>query len=81
MSGGNNPSGAGRTLGGDPAEPLPESWAQRSSAPRVGRIGDWSGSSSSGYVSYAYTASWKHLIGPSEVEMRQAVADSGLFQV
>ncbi|KAF9478749.1 SEP-domain-containing protein [Pholiota conissans] len=44
--GGNNPSGTGRTLGGDPAEPLPASWARPAAAPRVGRIGDWSGSSS-----------------------------------
>ncbi|KAJ3509105.1 hypothetical protein NLJ89_g5394 [Agrocybe chaxingu] len=45
MSGDGN---TGRTLSGDPAEPLPESWVHHSSAPRVGRIGDWSGSSSSG---------------------------------
>ena len=42
-------NGAGRTLSGDPAEPLPSNWARPSSAPRVGRIGDWSGSSSSRY--------------------------------
>ncbi|KAF8174551.1 hypothetical protein BJ912DRAFT_989807 [Pholiota molesta] len=46
--GGNNPSGTGRTLGGDPADPLPSNWARPLSAPRVGRIGDWSGPSSSG---------------------------------
>ncbi|KAG9019864.1 hypothetical protein FRB90_003455 [Tulasnella sp. 427] len=35
----NNPN-AGRSLGGGPAEPLPESWANRGlSNPRVGRIG------------------------------------------
>ncbi|KAF9530102.1 ubiquitin-related domain-containing protein [Crepidotus variabilis] len=45
MSGGDNPSGGGRTLGGDPAEPLPADWAQRPTQPRVGRIGDWSSSS------------------------------------
>jgi len=44
---GNNPTGAGRTLGGDAAEPLPSNWAHPAAAPRVGRIGDWSGSSSS----------------------------------
>lgn len=41
----NNNSG-GRTLGGDPAEPMPSSWARPAATPRVGRIGDWSGSSS-----------------------------------
>ncbi|CAA7269410.1 unnamed protein product [Cyclocybe aegerita] len=45
MSGDEN---TGRTLSGDPAEPLPASWANRPAAPRVGRIGDWAGSSSSG---------------------------------
>ncbi|KAF8953673.1 hypothetical protein BDZ97DRAFT_1871242 [Flammula alnicola] len=45
---GNNPTGVGRTLGGDPAEPLPSNWAHPSTTPRVGRIGDWSSSSSSG---------------------------------
>lgn len=51
MSGDNDNNG-GNTLGGGPSEPLPPSWASRSSQPRVGRIGDWSGSSnaSSGYV-------------------------------
>ncbi|KAF8639316.1 hypothetical protein AX17_001596 [Amanita inopinata Kibby_2008] len=47
MSGDDNNSDAGRTLDGRPAEPLPTSWAQRSSAPRVGRIGDWSGATAS----------------------------------
>ncbi|KAF9555715.1 SEP-domain-containing protein [Agrocybe pediades] len=40
-------NGGGRTLSGDPAEPLPSNWARPNSAPRVGRIGDWSGTSSS----------------------------------
>ncbi|KJA16623.1 hypothetical protein HYPSUDRAFT_193049 [Hypholoma sublateritium FD-334 SS-4] len=44
---GNNPSGVGRTLGGEPAEPLPASWARPAAAPRVGRVGDWSGTGSS----------------------------------
>lgn len=37
----NNASGAGRTLDGRPAEPLPSSWARPSTGQRVGRIGDW----------------------------------------
>ncbi|KAF8063475.1 hypothetical protein FPV67DRAFT_246408 [Lyophyllum atratum] len=41
----NNPSGGGRSLGGGAAEPLPSSWSRPAQAPRVGRIGDWSGSS------------------------------------
>lgn len=36
--GGNTP-GSGRTLGGGAAEPLPASWANRQSNPRIGRIG------------------------------------------
>ncbi|KDR72801.1 hypothetical protein GALMADRAFT_252068 [Galerina marginata CBS 339.88] len=44
----NDSNSTGRTLGGDPAEPLPSNWARPAAAPRVGRIGDWSGSSSSG---------------------------------
>ncbi|KAJ7641257.1 hypothetical protein FB45DRAFT_899783 [Roridomyces roridus] len=49
MSGDNKDSNAGgRSLGGGPAsnEPLPESWG-RPAAPRVGRVGGWSGSSES----------------------------------
>ncbi|KAF8152265.1 hypothetical protein B0H34DRAFT_724522 [Crassisporium funariophilum] len=47
---GNNTTGGsgGRSLGGGPAEPLPSTWSNPSGRPRVGRIGDWSGSSSSG---------------------------------
>ncbi|GLB42820.1 putative SEP-domain-containing protein [Lyophyllum shimeji] len=44
----NNPSGGGRTLGGGAAEPLPSSWARSAEAPRLGRIGDWSGSGGGG---------------------------------
>ncbi|TFK68923.1 SEP-domain-containing protein [Pluteus cervinus] len=40
-----NNGGVGRTLGGDPAEPLPATWARPSQAPRPGRIG---GNASSG---------------------------------
>ncbi|KAG6833316.1 hypothetical protein H0H87_008948 [Tephrocybe sp. NHM501043] len=40
-----NTTGGGRSLGGGPAEPMPSSWAQPSQAPRVGRIGNWSGTS------------------------------------
>jgi len=36
---GANTPGGGRTLGGGAAEPLPASWANRQSQPRVGRIG------------------------------------------
>jgi len=37
----------GRSLGGDSSEPLPSTWVRpTSSQPRVGRIGDWTGSSS-----------------------------------
>ncbi|PPQ70341.1 hypothetical protein CVT24_013002 [Panaeolus cyanescens] len=39
--GGNNPSGGGRSLGGDSSEPLPSGWSSSSSRPRMGRIGDW----------------------------------------
>ena len=42
----NTTTGGGRSLGGGAAEPLPSSWSQPSERPRVGRIGDWSGSSS-----------------------------------
>jgi len=39
----------GRSLGGGDNEPLPSSWVRpANSQPRVGRIGDWTGSSSSG---------------------------------
>ncbi|KAF5375951.1 hypothetical protein D9615_008158 [Tricholomella constricta] len=38
-----NSTGSGRTLGGGAAEPMPASWSRPSQAPRVGRIGDWSG--------------------------------------
>lgn len=44
----NNDPGGGRSLGGGPAEPMPSSWS-RPAAPRVGRIGEWNNSSSSGY--------------------------------
>jgi hypothetical protein len=37
----------GRTLGGEASEPLPQEWRSASSAPRVGRIGDWSASNQS----------------------------------
>lgn len=35
----NQNTGAGRTLGGGAAEPLPASWRTSTSQPRVGRIG------------------------------------------
>ncbi|KAG6852045.1 hypothetical protein C0991_003628 [Blastosporella zonata] len=38
-----NTTAGGRSLGGGPAEPIPDSWARPTQAPRVGRIGDWSG--------------------------------------
>ena len=34
-----NNSGAGRSLGGGAAEPMPASWRTNTSAPRVGRVG------------------------------------------
>ncbi|KAG6885699.1 hypothetical protein C0992_004961 [Termitomyces sp. T32_za158] len=40
-----NTTGGGRSLGGGAAEPLPTSWTRPTQAPRVGRIGDWSGNS------------------------------------
>jgi len=43
MPGDDNSTGAGRTLDGRVAEPLPSTWARSSSTPRVGRIGQWSG--------------------------------------
>ncbi|KAJ7058573.1 hypothetical protein C8F01DRAFT_294275 [Mycena amicta] len=45
----NNPTG-GRTLGGNNTanEPLPESWANTTQGPRVGRIGAWSSPGSRG---------------------------------
>jgi UBX domain-containing protein 1 len=45
--GDNNNSGGGRSLGGERAEPMPSSWS-RPAAPRVGRVGDWTNSSSTG---------------------------------
>ena len=40
-------NGRGNTLGGGPAsDPPPSTWG-RPTAPRIGRIGDWSGTSSS----------------------------------
>ena len=36
-----NALGAGRTLDGRAAEPLPSSWTRPSAGQRVGRIGDW----------------------------------------
>lgn len=48
MSEDNNNSsggGGGRSLGGGSNEPLPSSWTRPAAAPRVGRIGDWSGAS------------------------------------
>ncbi|KAF9466781.1 hypothetical protein BDZ94DRAFT_1306004 [Collybia nuda] len=44
----NSESGGGRSLGGGSNEPLPSSWARPAAAPRVGRIGDWSGGSRGG---------------------------------
>ena len=44
MSDDNQTTGGGRSLGGGSAEPLPSSWSRPSERPRVGRIGDWSGS-------------------------------------
>jgi hypothetical protein len=44
---GANTPGGGRTLGGGAAEPLPVSWANRQSQPRIGRIG---GPSTAAYV-------------------------------
>ncbi|KAG6826516.1 hypothetical protein H0H92_015509 [Tricholoma furcatifolium] len=43
----NTNTGGGRSLGGGSAEPLPQSWSRPSQAPRVGRIGDWSGTGGS----------------------------------
>ena len=48
MSGNNNSTTGGRSLGGGAAEPLPSSWSHPSERPRVGRIGDWSGSGGGG---------------------------------
>ncbi|PFH49148.1 hypothetical protein AMATHDRAFT_5121 [Amanita thiersii Skay4041] len=42
----NNNITSGRTLDGRPADPMPSTWTRPSSAPRVGRIGDWSGNNS-----------------------------------
>ena len=39
----NNNITGGRSLEGGAAEPLAASWARPAQAPRVGRIGDWSG--------------------------------------
>lgn len=48
MSDDNNNSG-GRSLGGGPSEPLPENWGgSQSNSRRVGRVGEWNSSSSSG---------------------------------
>ena len=49
----NNSTGEGHTLGGgNNSEPLPSTWSRSgNAAPRIGRIGDWGGSASSGYVS------------------------------
>lgn len=41
--GDNSNTTGGRSLGGGAAEPLPASWARPTQAPRVGRIGNWSG--------------------------------------
>ncbi|KAK1229739.1 protein phosphatase regulator [Marasmius sp. AFHP31] len=46
MSDNDNNSG-GRSLGGGSNQPLPSSWGQSNSAPRVGRIGDWNNSGDS----------------------------------
>ncbi|PPQ67611.1 hypothetical protein CVT26_006821 [Gymnopilus dilepis] len=40
-----NGNNSGRTLSGRPAEGLPTSWSNRSSQPRIGRVGDWASSS------------------------------------
>ncbi|KAG6848530.1 hypothetical protein H0H93_016260 [Arthromyces matolae] len=40
-----NDNQGGRSLGGGPSEPLPSTWSRPTQAPRLGRIGDWSGSS------------------------------------
>ncbi|KAL0574230.1 protein phosphatase regulator [Marasmius crinis-equi] len=47
MSEDDNNNKGGRSLGGGSAEPMPSSWGQSNSAPRVGRIGDWNNSGSS----------------------------------
>ncbi|PVF97461.1 SEP-domain-containing protein [Serendipita vermifera] len=44
---GDSANNGGRTLGGGNAEPLPAAWANRTSQPRIGRIGGPSTSSSS----------------------------------
>ncbi|KAF9265051.1 SEP-domain-containing protein [Marasmius fiardii PR-910] len=48
MSGDNNNNSGGRSLGGG-NEPLPPSWGQSNSNPRVGRIGDWNNSGNSSH--------------------------------
>ncbi|KAJ8090377.1 protein phosphatase regulator [Marasmius tenuissimus] len=42
-----NVNSGGRSLGGGSNQPLPSSWGQSNSAPRVGRIGDWNNSGNS----------------------------------
>ncbi|KIY66496.1 SEP-domain-containing protein [Cylindrobasidium torrendii FP15055 ss-10] len=41
MDDNNENSGAGRSLGGGAAEPLPAGWGNRQGTRRVGRVGDW----------------------------------------
>ncbi|KAG5645308.1 hypothetical protein DXG03_006497 [Asterophora parasitica] len=43
-----NTTGGGRTLGGGAAQPIPAAWSRPTQAPRVGRVGDWSGNSGGG---------------------------------
>lgn len=44
----NQGSGGGQSLSGGANEPLPSTWSRPSQAPRVGRIGNWSNSPSTG---------------------------------
>ncbi|KAF8708940.1 hypothetical protein AX14_013494 [Amanita brunnescens Koide BX004] len=48
-----NALGAGRTLDGRAAEPLPSSWTRPSAGQRVGRIGDWTNSGGRGTSRFA----------------------------
>lgn len=52
MGDNNENSGAGRSLGGGAAEPLPASWANREGTRRVGRVGDWNNTSCVSKPSY-----------------------------
>ena len=56
---------SGNTLGGGPAEPMPEGWGSNSNRPRVGRVGDWNnaGGSSSRHVLVVVTRDPRNLTG------------------